>query len=162
MKKLIISLLTASSSATSCQNPPLEAHDNWRELTSPLWPHGIEANTGCEWVIKAQEGKRVQITFDQLLLSDYRDEDDNCVNQSLDLIDGSHREVESSYISFCDVHRPSIDFVSTNETMRVLLKSQMKKKDLTGEERFMLKYRFIFSVYKCFQTYTTKGNWWTS
>ena len=143
MKKLIISFL-ATSSATSCSNPPLEAGDNWRELTSPLWPHGIEAKTGCEWIIKALEGKRVQITFDQLLLSDYRDEEDNCVNQSLDLIDGTDRNVESNYISFCDVHRPSIDFVSTNSTMRVLLKSQMKKKDMTGEERFMLKYRFAY------------------
>ena len=38
MKKLLLSVLAATGSATSCQSPPLEAGDNWRELTSPLWP----------------------------------------------------------------------------------------------------------------------------
>ena len=51
------------------------------------------------------------------------------------------RKVESDYISFCGTHRPSIDFISTNETMRVFLKSNIKPTKVTGEERFLLKYR---------------------
>ena len=51
------------------------------------------------------------------------------------------RKVESEYISFCGTHRPSIDFISTNETMRVFLKSNVKPTKVTGEERFLLKYR---------------------
>lgn len=139
MKKLF--LLPTAILATSCTNPTLQAGPNWRELSSPMWPKGIDAETDCEWKLEAPLGQRVQVHFDQILLSDVRDEYENCLKQSIDLVDGIERKIESDYISFCGTHRPSIDFISTNETMRVFLKSNIKPSKVTGEERFLLKYR---------------------
>merc|ERR1712113_994420 len=141
MGALVHVLALSYTSATSCINPPLEAGSNWRELSSPFWPHGIEAKADCEWTINAPIGKRVQVHFDQVFLSNDKDEFENCLSQSLNLIDGAEKNHETDYISFCGEHRPSIDFVSTNETMRVLLNSNVSKKDITGEERFLIKFR---------------------
>ena len=63
-----------------------------------MWPKGIEAETDCEWKLEAPLGQRVQVHFDQILLSDVRDEYENCLKQSIDLIDGLERNVFSQYI----------------------------------------------------------------
>jgi len=75
-----------------------------------MWPKGIEAETDCEWKLEAPLGQRVQVHFDQILLSDVRDEYENCLKQSIDLIDGLERNVfqtnsDNSEISESDSNR---------------------------------------------------------
>lgn len=141
MKLVLQFIFLKYTLATSCIHPAFEAGSNWRELSSPFWPHGIESKTECEWTINAPVGKRVQVHFDQVFLSNNKDEFENCLSQSIDLIDGAEQIHETDYISFCGEHRPSIDFISSNETMRILLNSNLPKKDATGEERFLIKFR---------------------
>lgn len=135
-------LLLHEGIATSCSKPEMEAGPAWRELTSPFWPQAIHPKLECEWRIQAPPGKRVQIHFDLISLSEETNQDGHCKTQMIDLIDGSRiSETTNNYISFCGHSLPSIDFVTETEVARIWLKSDLPKELVTGEEKYRIKFK---------------------
>ena len=60
----------------------------------------------------------MQLSFETIALADktYTQDEEICLYQSLDLIDGPRvAEDDNNYISFCGRHTPSIDFISEGE-----------------------------------------------
>ena len=89
----------------------------------------------------------MQIHFEEISLSDSTDKDGHCKDQTLDLIDGSRvAEKSNNYISFCGSAIPSIDFVTESEVARIWLKSDLSPEKVTGNEKYMIKFRSRFST----------------
>jgi len=145
LEVFLLFIIIDDSEATSCSENRFEAAPDWRELTSPFWPQPIAGKVDCEWELTAPQGRRVQLSFETIALADktYTQDEEICLYQSLDLIDGPRvAEDDNNYISFCGRHTPSIDFISEGEVMRVYLRSDVSTALSNGDEKYKLKFRF--------------------
>lgn len=132
-KLILLSVLLASGKACFTTLEDAEG-----ELAPPLYPQVDLENLNCTWILRAEEGKVVEITFEEVTLDDSIDQDGNCLDR-ITVYDGFTRQIIPP---FCDDGPPwprfPIRLISTTDTMVINLVKQRE-----ASRGFLAKYKHV-------------------
>uniref|UniRef100_H2ZE97 CUB domain-containing protein n=1 Tax=Ciona savignyi TaxID=51511 RepID=H2ZE97_CIOSA len=116
---------------THCVNQMHALPDRWLGFTSPNYPNGITTQTQCSWIITANPGFKVRISYQKMNLTGSKY---NCYTQYVEIID---IRAGSSQGKDCGAARPK-DYVSQGTKLRIDLKADTAAANHQG---FSIKFR---------------------
>ncbi|KAJ8043037.1 Low-density lipoprotein receptor-related protein 6 [Holothuria leucospilota] len=131
-KLILLSVLLASGKACFTTLEDAEG-----ELAPPLYPQVDLVNLDCTWILRAEEGKVIEITFEEVILDATIDQAGNCLDR-ITVYDGPRQIIPP----FCDDGPPwprfPIRLISTTDTMVINLVKQRE-----ASRGFLAKYKHV-------------------